>query len=102
MQLGRGSLELLGQRQGRTEGEMTGRRGFRFPTSAALLAAVLSLAFFAPGAVPSPWTDADVGGPGQAGNATYDNTNGTWVLTGGGWDVWATADAFNYAYMPVN
>jgi fibronectin type 3 domain-containing protein len=81
---------------------MTGRRGFRFPTSAALLAAVLSLAFFAPGAVPSPWTDADVGGPGQAGNATYDNTNGTWVLTGGGWDVWGTADAFNYAYMPVN
>src|SRR5436190_19764994 len=67
----------------------------------AILAALLSLAFFAPGPVPAPWTAADIGGPGQVGSTTFDPANSNWVVKGGGGDIWGTADQFHYAYMPV-
>jgi hypothetical protein len=62
---------------------------------------LISLACFVPGPIPSPWVDADIGTPGQAGSATYDPSTSTWVVTGGGGDIWGTGDQFNYAYMPV-
>jgi len=47
------------------------------------------------GALPPGWTDQDIGSPGLAGSATY--TNGLWTVTGGGADIWGTADQFNFA-----
>ncbi|MGH7973173.1 MAG: hypothetical protein ACREIC_31020, partial [Limisphaerales bacterium] len=44
---------------------------------------------------PSGWTDADIGSPGLAGSASYDN--GNWTVTGGGSDIWNAADQFNLA-----
>jgi phosphatidylserine/phosphatidylglycerophosphate/cardiolipin synthase-like enzyme len=53
-----------------------------------------------PNPLPSGWTDADVGATGAAGSATY--SSGTFTVKGAGADVWGTADAFNYAYLPLN
>ena len=50
--------------------------------------------------LPQGWTDTDVGATGAAGSAAY--SNGTFTVTGSGADVWGTADAFHYAYMPLN
>ena len=49
--------------------------------------------------LPAGWTDADIGGPGSPGSAGY--TNGNWTVSGGGLDIWDTADHFNYAYTTV-
>jgi hypothetical protein len=46
-------------------------------------------------ALPPGWTDQDIGSPGLAGSATY--ANGLWTVTGGGADIWGTADQFNFA-----
>ena len=46
-------------------------------------------------ALPPGWSDADIGAPGLAGSAGY--TNGNWTVTGGGSDIWNTADQFNFA-----
>src|SRR4051812_28102213 len=46
-------------------------------------------------ALPPGWTDADIGSPALAGSASY--ANGNWTVTGGGSDIWNTADQFNYA-----
>jgi hypothetical protein len=54
----------------------------------------------APPTLPSPWTDADVGAVGKAGSASY--SSGTFTVTGSGADVWNTADAFHFAYEPLN
>jgi hypothetical protein len=67
-----------------------------------LLIGLISLACLAPGPIPAPWVDGDVGGPATAGSATFDPANSTWVLHGGGGDIWGTSDQFNYAYMPLN
>ncbi len=45
--------------------------------------------------LPSGWSDADIGGPGQAGSAAYDGT--TWTVAGGGADIWNNSDQFNFA-----
>ncbi|MGO8741111.1 MAG: hypothetical protein ACLQUR_01775 [Limisphaerales bacterium] len=45
-------------------------------------------------ALPPGWSDADIGSPGLAGSATF--TNGLWTVTGGGGDIWGTADQFNF------
>ena len=50
--------------------------------------------------LPAGWIDADIGSPGLAGSAGY--TNGNWTVTGGGTDIYGTADQFNYAYVTVN
>jgi hypothetical protein len=39
-------------------------------------------------------TDADIGSPGVAGAASFNN--GTYTVNGGGADIWNTADQFNY------
>ena len=50
--------------------------------------------------LPSGWADADVGSTGAAGSASA--SNGTFTVEGAGADVWGTADAFNYAYLPLS
>ena len=50
-----------------------------------------------PNACPSAWTCTDIGGalpPGTDGLAS-----GTWTETGGGGDIWGTADSFHFAYQ---
>jgi regulation of enolase protein 1 (concanavalin A-like superfamily) len=51
-------------------------------------------------ALPSGWSDADIGSVPVAGNANYKD--GTFTVTGSGADIWGTADAFNYAYRVLN
>ncbi|HET7694408.1 MAG TPA: phospholipase D-like domain-containing protein [Vicinamibacterales bacterium] len=50
-------------------------------------------------ALPDGWTHADVGYTGVTGDATA--ANGTFTVTGGGADVWGTADALQYAYRTL-
>jgi hypothetical protein len=45
--------------------------------------------------LPSGWTDADIGSPGVAGSAGYNN--GVFTVSGSGADIWSTSDQFNYA-----
>ena len=44
--------------------------------------------------LPVGWSDADIGAPGLAGSAS--DTNGNWIVTGGGADIWNAADQFNF------
>jgi len=51
-------------------------------------------------ALPTPWASADIGsvpGTGAAGVAS-----GTYTIVSSGADIWSTADAFRYAYQPLN
>jgi aryl-phospho-beta-D-glucosidase BglC (GH1 family) len=50
-----------------------------------------------PNALPSKWSDADIGPPNPTGWASYDGSSGTWSVAGGGADIWNTADQFNFA-----
>jgi hypothetical protein len=45
--------------------------------------------------LPPAWNDTDIGAPARAGAAGY--TNGYWIVTGGGSDIWGAADQFNLA-----
>ncbi|HEX5398524.1 MAG TPA: hypothetical protein VFY06_05685, partial [Verrucomicrobiae bacterium] len=49
--------------------------------------------------LPAPWLDQDIGSPGPAGSASFNNT--LFTVTGSGADIWGNADAFHYAYLPV-
>ena len=51
----------------------------------------------APGGVPWPWQNADIGAVAAAGAASY--ANGVFTLRGSGADIWSTADEFHYAYQ---
>lgn len=46
-------------------------------------------------ALPSGWTDSDIGSPGKAGGASVNG--GTWTVSGGGSDIWNASDQFNFA-----
>lgn len=50
--------------------------------------------------LPPVWSDADIGGPADAGSAS--DTNGAWIVSGGGADIWGTADQFNFASQSFN
>ncbi|GCE13499.1 sugar-binding protein [Tengunoibacter tsumagoiensis] len=52
------------------------------------------------GSLPSPWQNQDIGSVGLAGSATANN--GSFTVKGSGNDIWDTADAFQYAYQPLN
>ncbi|WP_218028936.1 discoidin domain-containing protein [Tengunoibacter tsumagoiensis] len=52
------------------------------------------------GSLPSPWQNQDIGSVGLAGSATANN--GSFTVNGSGNDIWDTADAFQYAYQPLN
>jgi hypothetical protein len=49
--------------------------------------------------LPFPWMSQDVGTVGVPGSATY--SNGVFSVTGSGSDIWNTADAFQFDYVPV-
>lgn len=50
--------------------------------------------------LPAPWLSQGVGSVGLEGGAVY--SNGVFTVTGSGGDVWGTADAFDFVYMPVS
>ena len=52
-------------------------------------------------ALPSPWSDSDIGAVGKTGSAIV-NSAGSFVVAGSGADIWNAADAFNYAYQPLS
>src|SRR5262249_52379817 len=47
------------------------------------------------GQLPSGWSDQDIGFPSQPGSASY--SGGNWSVSGGGSDIWNTADNFHFA-----
>ena len=49
-------------------------------------------------ALPAPWQTVNVGATTGGGATT---SGGTWTVTGGGADIWGTADAFRYVYQPL-
>ena len=49
--------------------------------------------------LPAGWSDADVGGPAPAGSALCSGS--IYTVTGGGADIWGTADQFNFASQNV-
>ena len=53
-------------------------------------------------ALPSIWSNADIGSVGLAGSANY--CNGQFTVNGSGGDIWGTVDAFHfvYVYLPAN
>jgi hypothetical protein len=52
-----------------------------------------------PGACPTGWSCADVGGATPAG--TQSLTSGTWTVQGGGGDIWGTADQFHFVSQSI-
>src|SRR5437773_7588735 len=51
-------------------------------------------------ALPPGWADVDIGAPAMAGSASYNN--GFWSVTGGGSDIWNSADQFHFASTSFN
>jgi outer membrane protein assembly factor BamB len=52
-----------------------------------------------PNVCPSSWTCTDIGGALPTGTDSY--SGGTWTETGGGGDIWGTADSFHFAYQQM-
>jgi hypothetical protein len=52
-----------------------------------------------PAVMPSDWTDADIGTPGEVGSATYFNE--TFTVKGAGADIHGLSDKFNYLYQDL-
>jgi YD repeat-containing protein len=50
-------------------------------------------------ALPSGWSDGDIGTVGVAGSGTY--ANGVFTVQGAGQEVYGTSDAFNFAYQSM-
>ena len=51
------------------------------------------------GTLPPGWAAADIGTTGQTGSAV--EAGGVFTVKGAGADIWGTADAFRYAYVPL-
>jgi regulation of enolase protein 1 (concanavalin A-like superfamily) len=49
--------------------------------------------------LPASWATRDIGAVGQTGSAA--EASGVFTVTGAGADIWNTADAFRYAYVPL-
>ncbi len=47
--------------------------------------------------LPSGFSDQNIGSPAIPGGAVYDPASGNWIVSGGGSDIWNTADQFNFA-----
>ena len=58
----------------------------------------IATATFTHVAVTAGLTDSDIGSPGDAGSASFDNYTNAWTVNGGGSDISGTSDAFNYNY----
>lgn len=48
--------------------------------------------------LPLPWVSNNIGATGLNGGATF--SDGTFIVTGAGADIWGTADAFNFVHQP--
>lgn len=48
------------------------------------------------GKLPEGWTSLDIGNPELAGHSGYDAASGTFSVTGGGADIWAGSDQFQF------
>ena len=46
--------------------------------------------------------EADIGSVGQLGSTTFDASSGTYLLTGGGENMWFTNDAFHFVWKQVS
>jgi hypothetical protein len=70
--------------------------------TALLFLSVSKTGVHAAGCLPlsSPWTAADIGDVGVAGNTCVDADGTPWTVSGAGADIWGTADAFQFAYRP--
>jgi hypothetical protein len=53
-----------------------------------------------PGACPSAWTCADIGAV-SPGPGSQTLSGGSWSVTGGGGDIFGTADSFHFAYQAL-
>jgi glucosylceramidase len=51
--------------------------------------------------LPSPWQQQDIGSTGATGVGGAAGSDGVISLAGAGADIWGTADAFRFAYLPV-
>ena len=51
--------------------------------------------------LPAPWADADIGGPGVMGGASYVTNTPVWMVEGGGGDIWGTSDQLHYVYQAI-
>ena len=51
-----------------------------------------------PAPLPAPWVNQDIGSVGLTGSASY--TNGVFVVSGSGFDIWDPRDAFQFVYQP--
>jgi hypothetical protein len=69
------------------------------PSTIDLSGAFSSASSVAPSSLPSAWASTDVGLPTQPGTASYEA--GVFAVTGGGRDIWGTADEFQYVYQQV-
>jgi mono/diheme cytochrome c family protein len=48
---------------------------------------------------PPPWQTSDIGSVAAVGSAFF--SNGVFIVSGSGADIWNTADAFRYVYLPL-
>jgi regulation of enolase protein 1 (concanavalin A-like superfamily) len=53
-------------------------------------------------ALPNGWSHQDIGAVGAAGNASYDGVTDTFAVDGAGADVWGSADALHFTYIPLS
>lgn len=87
-----GSVDRKTSLQGRTA------TGGRLNVRAALGGVPTTVSPTAP--LPSPWQSRDIGAVGAAGSA--GDSGGAFSVSGAGADVWGTADAFHFAYRPLD
>jgi regulation of enolase protein 1 (concanavalin A-like superfamily) len=55
-----------------------------------------------PTPLPTGWEDADIGAFGIAGVAAFNASSLTFEVKGAGADIWNSADAFHFAYKPLD
>jgi beta-glucanase (GH16 family) len=51
--------------------------------------------------VPGGWSDGDIGSPGAPGFASFDPSSASWTVSGGGGDIWNSADQFNFVQQSL-
>ena len=54
-----------------------------------------------PTALPSGWSNVDIGSPSLAGNTSFNWSNAVWTVAGSGGDIWNGTDQFQYAYQSL-
>jgi regulation of enolase protein 1 (concanavalin A-like superfamily) len=52
--------------------------------------------------LPPGWDDADIGGPGRPGYASFNPDAGTWAVGGSGADIWNVSDQFHFVYQRLS